>query len=178
MSISLKSNQLSSYPVSLQPFWTIGLLLHIKLASCLNFLFIFYRVCRQWKKCSRCPLLWRKVDVTVNQGSGSQTEMAVDFSKTLPSSVTHLKLKFWHKFHSSDKRLNFVALCEILKIKCPHLETLILQHTVLSVNFQSVVAVCAYFLAKLKVLMFRSSKFANQFDGTLKKYCGISNIEI
>ena len=107
MSISLKSNQLSSYPVSLQPFWTIGLLLHIKLASCLNFLFIFYRVCRQWKKCSRCPLLWRKVDVTVNQGSGSQTEMAVDFSKTLPSSVTHLKLKFWHKFHSSDKEIEF-----------------------------------------------------------------------
>ena len=86
-----------------------------------TFSFFYYRVCKKWKECSRCPVLWKTVDVKFSWCGASQTKVAASFIENLPCSVMHLKLDFSLVFDKWVEQLDFEAFFSRLKEKCPRL---------------------------------------------------------
>ena len=140
-----------------------------------TFSFFYYRVCKKWKECSRCPVLWKTVDVKFSWCGASQTKVAASFIENLPSCIMHLKLDFSLVFDNWVEQLDFEAFSSRLKEKCPRLRVLILHNADLSVSFPTAIDVCVYFFPSLQALAFRSCKFAD--SSVISDMCGCNIVE-
>lgn len=146
--------------------------------SCLQFSFLYCRVCRRWNALTKSRDLWKKVDVELYEPCGSQNKAARKLVAKLPSCVTHIKLDFRHRSDWTEL-LNFKELCVRLK-RCPNLQMLHLRASKLSDNLQSVIDFCTQFLKELKILVFHYSVFPHCLVGKKQrqKFEVISKIEI
>ena len=131
------------------------------------FFFFCYRVCRRFDECTRCPLLWKKVDVKFSWYHGSQNEVVSIFSGKLCPSITCLKLDF--DFCYWLGAMDFKEFCVRLQEKCPHIHTLILHNALLSVSLHSVINICSEFLQNLKALVLHKSEFNKSYEK--REYC-------
>lgn len=131
-------------------------------------------MCRRFNECTRCPLLWKKVDVKFSWHHGCQNEVVSYFSRKLCSSVTYMKLDF--DVCNWLGEMNFEEFCVKLKEKCPHLHTLILHNALFSVSLPSVINLCSEFLGNLRALILTKSEFHKHCPE--RNYDGIPIIEI
>ena len=130
-------------------------------------------MCRKWNECTRCPVLWKKVDVKFPWRGGSQNEVTASFSKNLSTSVRYMKLDF-KDLRYWKKPLNFEELCVKLQKLCPYLQKLILHHVKLSINLMSAIALCSHFLPNVELLAFRYSEITDyyrkrDYEGAISK---------
>ena len=140
-----------------------------------NFTFFFhYRVCKKWNECTKCPALWKKVDIKLFRYISFRNKSASLFFKNLPSSVSYMKLDF--EYCIWRERLNFEDFCVMLRKNCPHLHTLILHRALISVSISSLIDLCSVFLPNLKALILPESVFGN--DCKERKYGRLRKMEV
>lgn len=115
------------------------------------------RVCRRWNLLSRSTVLWKNVEVELNDYS-DQTAIAQSFVNTLPPCVACLQLNFCNRDYWYQS-LYFEELSMNLNKRCPHLEMLILKDAELSGSLLSVIDLCTQLLQKVQKLVFYHCSF-------------------
>ena len=129
-----------------------------------NFLYPYCRVCKHWNALTRCPLLWKKVNVKFYSHHRLQKDVIANFSRILLSSVTHIKLELFYL--RSIGFLNFEEFCAILATKCPLLKRLVLHNIYFTVSLQSVIHLCTLNMSNLEIL---SIHYFDFIDYSLKR---------
>ena len=109
---------------------------------------------------TKCPLLWKKVDVEFQWCNRSINKVSADFAKNLPTCATHIKLDFWN-LNRWGERLKFETFCCNLGSRCSSLKALILHNTLFSVSLRSAIDLCRQSMPNLEIISFRDCSFTD-----------------